>query len=99
VRKSDTEIELEKELELEKDSLSKSLSFPKFRKKLSEKNFSFTIDNGLCGFLPSTPFSISSTGYIRNIYSGEDVNKIDAQKIWDHLYSNRQKILNELDLV
>ncbi len=95
VTRCNTEIELEKEkeLELEKDSLSKSLSFPKFRKKLADSNFSFTLDNGVADFLPSTKFSISSTGYIRNVFAGEDVNKSDAQKIWDYLYKNQSMIL------
>lgn len=96
VRHSDGELELKQnkiELKLKKDSLSKSLSFPKFRKKLAEMNFAFTIDNGVAGFLPSTKFSISSTGYIRNVFAGEDVNRVDAQQIWDYLYKNQNKIL------
>jgi hypothetical protein len=59
-------------------------------------NFNFTIDNGIAGFLPTTKFSISSSGYIRNVFAGEDVNKNDAQQIWDYLYKNRSTVIQNI---
>lgn len=94
-----TEIELEKELELDKDSLyslSQKISFQQFRKHLSTNAYKFGLDNGLCGYRQDTRFAIKSNGYIQNLVSGEDVTISDAQKIWDYLYGNRQKIISQL---
>ncbi len=97
VRKSDTEIELEKEKDIELELDKDSLSFKSFRQKLAGNNFTFTLDNGLCGFLPSTQFKITTSGYVHNVFAGMDVDKNDAQKIWDYLYKNRSKILQNLE--
>ncbi|MDD3465681.1 MAG: phage replisome organizer N-terminal domain-containing protein [Campylobacterales bacterium] len=95
-----TEIELEKEIEIDKDSLyslSHKSNFKQFRQALAESKYSFSFEDGICGYLPTTMFKITNTGFIHNVTAGKDVNSEDAQKMWDYLYSNRQKIINHLE--
>ncbi len=98
-KSSPIELELDIELDIDKDSLyslSHKSNFKEFRKFLSDSKYSFSFQDGICGYMSSTKFKVTSTGYIHNLNTAKDVSSEDAQKIWDYLYQNRQKIIEHL---
>jgi len=79
---------------LSSESDFQKISFPEFRKLLAELKETFVFENGICGYLPTTEFTISATGYIHNQTIGKDISPEDAQKIWAYLFENKQKVFS-----
>lgn len=87
---------INKTLSSESERNLKKISFSNFRKLLAESGETFVFENGICSYLPTAKFKVTSTGYIHNITAGKDVGVEDAQKIWAYLYENRVKVLSNL---
>ncbi len=79
---------------LSSESDFQKISFPELRKLLADSKETFVFENGICGYLPTTEFTISATGFIHNSTIGKDISPEDAQKIWAYLYENRVKVLS-----
>lgn len=75
------------------ESLNKNLSLKDFRNVCAVNNLHFTLESGIAGFLPTTRFRVTATGYIHNITAGVDISKEDAHKIWEYLYTKQDAII------
>jgi len=83
----------------DKNTLSnkrESLNFKKFKNIVENSNLQFSLANKLCYSADHKGFEIRN-GYIFSLHTQKFIEKEEAFKIWQHLFKNKDTVLNLLE--